>query len=169
MCFIILLTIQVNHSQRLSKKPLTPWIVSMTDGKIITAHCDCTAGLGETCSHVASLLWVLAVGIEKRESLTVTQKAAYWVMPPAVRLVPYLPIKDSEFIGKKRKACDVSGGAHDRSKSKGKDISPPTADEEKKFLDSLVSCSGAKPVVLSVLPTYLYRFYSIMSCAFSVE
>ena len=92
----------------------------MTDGKIITTHCDCPAGLGETCSHVASLLWVLVVGIEKTESLTVTQKAVYWVMPPAVWSVPYLPIKDIEFIGKKRKACDVSGGAHDRSRSKGK-------------------------------------------------
>ena len=76
--------------------------------------------------------------------------------------MPYLPIKDIEFIGKKRKACDVSGGAHHRSKSKGKDISSPTADEEKKFLDSLVSCSGAKPIVLSVLPTYCTTF--IPSC-----
>ena len=42
---------------------------------------------------------------------------------------------------------------------RAKDISPPTADEEKKFLDSLVSCSGAKPVVLSVLPTYLHHLF----------
>ena len=41
----------VNHSQRLSEKPLTPWIIAKPDGEIITAHCDCMAGLGETCSH----------------------------------------------------------------------------------------------------------------------
>ena len=47
---------QVNHSQRLNDKPHTPWIISMVDGKILAAHCDCMAGLGETCSHVSSLL-----------------------------------------------------------------------------------------------------------------
>ena len=65
----------------------------MKEGKILGAHCDCMAGLGESCSHVASLLWVLAVGVEKRDSLTVTQKTAYWVLPPAVRSVPYLHIR----------------------------------------------------------------------------
>ena len=101
-CYVFLC--QVNHSQRLNEKPLTPWIVSMTDGKILAAHCDCMAGLGETCSHVSSLLWVIAVGAEKRDSLTVTQKSAYWVMPTAFRSVAYTPVKDIEFIGKKRKA-----------------------------------------------------------------
>ena len=27
---------------------------------------------------------VVAVGVEKKDALTVTQKSAYWVMPPAV-------------------------------------------------------------------------------------
>ena len=235
---IIFLMLQVHHSQRLNDKPLTPWIVSMADGRIIAGHCDCTAGLGETCSHIATLLWVLAVGVEKRESLTVTQKSAYWVMPPPMRSVPYAPIKDIEFIGKKKKACDAaenascekrargsagdtscekrargaaesascekraSGAAGDTScekrargaagdtscekrasgaaesascekrardaagdtscgtntKCKTKVVNPPTAVEEKKFLDSLVTCDGVKPVVLSVLPTYCDSF-----------
>ena len=198
-CNIIFLMLQVHHSQRLNDKPLTPWIVSMADGRIIAGHCDCTAGLGKTCSHIATLLWVLAVGVEKRESLTVTQKSAYWVMPPPMRSVPYAPIKDIEFIGKKKKACDAAenascekrarGSAGDTScekrasgaaesascekrardaagdtscgtntKCKTKVVNPPTAVEEKKFLDSLVTCDGVKPVVLSVLPTYCDSF-----------
>ena len=40
--------------------------------------------------------------MEKRDALTVTQKTAYWVLPPAVRSVPYLHIKEVEFIGKKK-------------------------------------------------------------------
>jgi len=32
-------------------------MVSHKDGKIIAAHCNCMAGLGESCSHVATLLW----------------------------------------------------------------------------------------------------------------
>ena len=91
---------QVNHSQKMNEKPLTPWVLSMVDGNILAAHCDCMAGLGETCSHVSSLLWVIAVGAEKRDALTVTQKSAYWVMPPPIRSVSYAPIKEIDFIGK---------------------------------------------------------------------
>ena len=59
------------------------------------------AGFGESCSHVSSLLWLI---VEKRDALTVTQKSAYWVIPPAVRLAPFLPIKEIDFIGKKKKS-----------------------------------------------------------------
>ena len=89
----------------MNEKPLTPWVLSMMDGNILAAHCDCMAGLGETCSHVSSLLWVIAVGAEKRDALTVTQKSAYWVMPPPIRSVSYAPIKEIDFIGKKRKVA----------------------------------------------------------------
>ena len=87
----------------MSEKPLVPWFISMTNGRLLAAHCNCTAGLGETCSHVATLLWLIAVGVEKRESLSVTQKKAYWVMPPPIRSVPFSPINSIEFIGKKTK------------------------------------------------------------------
>ena len=81
---LVFFYVQVNHSQKLSEKPLTPWIIAMDDGRILAAHCDCMAGLGETCSHVVSLLWVIGMGVERRESLTVTQKSAYWVLPSAI-------------------------------------------------------------------------------------
>ena len=103
---MLVFKLQVNHFQRMNEKPLTPWVLSMMDGKILAGHCDCMAGLGETCSHVASLLWVVAVGVEKRDSLTVTQKSAYWVMPPAILSVSYAPVKDIDFIGKKKKAAN---------------------------------------------------------------
>ena len=80
---------QVNHSQNLNEKPLIPWVIALEIGSILAAHCDCAAGIGETCSHVASLLWVISVGVENRNSLTVTQKSTYWVIPPAIRSVPY--------------------------------------------------------------------------------
>ncbi len=67
------------------KKPLTPWVVVERTGKILAAHCDCVAGLGETCSHVASLLFAIESGVRIRDSMTVTQKKAYWVMPTGVK------------------------------------------------------------------------------------
>ena len=52
---LMLASTQVNHSQKLNEKPLTPWVIALESGKILAAHCNCAAGIGETCSHVASL------------------------------------------------------------------------------------------------------------------
>ena len=88
---VMLASTQVNHSQKLNEKPLIPWQVAkfLESGKILAAHCDCAAEIGETCSHVASLLWVIGKGVDSRDSLTVTQKSTYYIMPPAIRSVPY--------------------------------------------------------------------------------
>lgn len=165
-CYVFLC--QVNHSQRLNEKPLTPWIVSMTDGKILAAHCDCMAGLGETCSHVSSLLWVIAVGVEKRDSLTVTQKSAYWVMPTGIRSVAYAPVKDIDFIGKKRKArkSDVDNSTRGTNNNKKKKYSQPSEEEKKQFLNSLASCQTAKPAVLSVVRDHCDRY---VPCTFDAD
>ncbi len=69
----------------LNKKPLTPWIIAEGTGKIISAHCDCMAGLGESYSHVASLLWAIESGVRIRDSVAVTQKKAYWVIPNGIK------------------------------------------------------------------------------------
>ena len=56
------------------EKPLTPWVVAESAGKILAAHCDCVAGLGETCSHVASLLFAIERGVRIRDSMTVSRR-----------------------------------------------------------------------------------------------
>ena len=40
-----------------------------------------------------SLLWAIETGVQVRDSMTVTQNKAYWVMPSGVKDVPYAPIK----------------------------------------------------------------------------
>jgi len=55
------------------------------------------AGLGESYSHVASLLWVIKAGCKRRDSLIVTDKKVYWVLPSAVKSVPYVRVKDTQF------------------------------------------------------------------------
>ena len=73
------------------------------------------AGLVETCSHVASLLWAIAAGVERQESLTVTQKSAYWVRSPPIKAVPYYaPMAEVTFTGKKnRSSCTKGTSDHD--------------------------------------------------------
>ena len=54
-------------------------------GEIVTAQCNCMAGLGEKCFYAASLLWAIEAGVRMRESLSVIDKKAYWVMPPELK------------------------------------------------------------------------------------
>ena len=93
----------MNHSQKRNEKPLTPWIISEKEGKIHAAHCYYMAGLGETCSHVATLFWAIATGVEKRDSLTVTQKSAYCVILPSVKKVLYATLASIAFVGKRKR------------------------------------------------------------------
>ena len=58
------------------------------------------AGLGETCSHVASLLWAIEAGVHLRDSMTVTLKKAYWVLPFSLKDMPYAPLASICFQGK---------------------------------------------------------------------
>ena len=121
----------------------------MDDGRILAVHCDCMAGLGEACSHVATLLWVIGVGVESKESLTVTQKSAYWVMPPAMKSVPYSPVSLLERRERILKLVFQRLQLHKRS------IPPPSNTELSQFFDSLASCSDAKPAaVLAVVSPY---------------
>ncbi len=87
---------------------MTPWVIAEDSGKIIAGHCDCMAGLGETCSHIASLLFAIESGVRIRDSMTVTQKKAYWVMPNGVKEVQYAPVRDINFLGKKRSAAKLA-------------------------------------------------------------
>ena len=89
----------------MSERPLTLWVVCENSGKVLSAYCDCMAGLGESCSHVALLLWTIEVGCKRRDSLTVTDKKAYWVLPTSVKTVPYARVKDINFS---KTPCSIS-------------------------------------------------------------
>ena len=80
---------QVLHSQKLSEKPLQPWVVAEMDGRILNCHCNCVAGLGETCTHAAALLFSIEAMVEMRDAKTVTQEKAYWLLPSAIKKVEY--------------------------------------------------------------------------------
>ena len=67
---------------------------------MLAAHCNCVAGVGQSCSHVTSLLWIMTTEAGVCLRITVTQKKAYWVMPSGVKDVPYSPIKTFHFMVK---------------------------------------------------------------------
>ena len=156
----------------LNKKPLTPWIIAESTGKVISAHCDCMAGLGESCSHVASLLWAIESGVRIRDSMTVTQKKAYWVIPNGIKDVPYSRVRDIEFTGKKKSWAAIETGDFPSSSKSSRSPTPtvqraslspppmiktPDASRTKNFLASLASCSS-KPAILSLVEPYSSRY-----------
>ena len=67
------------------------------DDKIISAHCDCMAGLGESCSHIGALLFYVEAVKKVRDNKTVTQKEAYWMLPASCEEVPYKERADIDF------------------------------------------------------------------------
>ena len=78
----------------------------------MAAHCNCMAGLGEACSHVASLMFYIDAAVRIRDSKTVTQEKAYWMLPSALDKVDYVPVSDMDFSSpstKKRKLIHFEG------------------------------------------------------------
>jgi len=65
----------VGPGQRVTDKPYEPWLcLDKTHGYVIAAHCNCTAGLGECCSHVAAILFAIEAvtcsGVNSDEACT---------------------------------------------------------------------------------------------------
>ncbi|WAR13998.1 hypothetical protein MAR_004103, partial [Mya arenaria] len=67
----------VLHSQRLREKPLQPWVIAKPDGVFVAAHCNCMAGLGEACTHVAALLFYVMAVVEENTKHACFLKASY--------------------------------------------------------------------------------------------
>lgn len=89
-------------------------------GRIYTAKCPCAAGLGESCSHIAALLFFLLDCCEKHleklpESVTCTGRAMTWNQPPPHKDIQPVPVSDMVFskaeYGKASRS--ISGGALD--------------------------------------------------------
>ena len=49
---------KVRHSQRMNDPLVNIWVITESDETILAAHClGCKAGLAESCSHIASVLF----------------------------------------------------------------------------------------------------------------
>ena len=65
---------RVRHSQRMNDPLVNIWIIFENDGTILSAHClGCKAGLAESCSHIASVLFYLEATTRIHGKLACTQ------------------------------------------------------------------------------------------------
>lgn len=70
-------------------------------GAITAAHCTCMAGLGEVCSHIAAIAFVL-VYIRKTpvpdfENLACTDKLSKWTVPALSKKIDPSPLEDVDW------------------------------------------------------------------------
>ena len=49
------------------------------------------AGLGEACSHVAAVMFYVECAVRIRNSKTVADEKAYWMLPPALEVYRTTP------------------------------------------------------------------------------
>ena len=86
----------MKHSQQLSATPTTPWVGAKTEGTIVCAHCNCMAGLGEACSHIATLLFTLERNTQEQKLTTCTSLLCSW-LPPSFQNIPYSELAGIDF------------------------------------------------------------------------
>ena len=155
---------QVLHSQRMREKPLQPWIIADKDGSILAAHCNCMAGLGEACTHVAALLFAVEATVKLRDAKTVTQEKAYWLLPNSVKGVSYKQCREIDFTSAttlKKKLDVVLDNCTVTPSRTGKktslQIPEPTENELSSLFHSLHE-SGSKPALLALIPSYSEQY-----------
>ena len=84
------------HSQRVSATPVHAWVAVEQVGVVLYAHCTCMAGLGEACSHIAAILFILDANTRTKQMTSCTSLPCSWLLSS----VPYAQIADIDLSNK---------------------------------------------------------------------
>lgn len=128
------------------------------DGVVLGAHCNCTAGLGESCSHVSAVLFsIWQHNNGRKEEIAVTSKKCKWATPSenSLKKVEYQQGKDVIFNNTQQYKKGKSSKGHSAPPA----FPPLTAAEQAQLYNNLSQCHTQeeqiiKPVVLSVVKEY---------------
>ncbi|XP_076087997.1 uncharacterized protein LOC143058383 [Mytilus galloprovincialis] len=108
------------------KKPAyQTWVyLSKVTGRVHNAECNCVAGAGESCSHIAALLYGIADITQQKYSgkIAPTSKACEWIKPRNRNLSPK---KSQEMVFNKFKSPDRKVSLYSVNASFSKDLSTP--------------------------------------------
>ncbi|KAL5471123.1 hypothetical protein EMCRGX_G029204, partial [Ephydatia muelleri] len=83
--------------QKLSSPPLMPWVGVDYNGTVLCAHCNCMAGVGEACSHIAALLYFVRTKANLNKQASCTSKLYTWLQPSHKNEATYATIADVDF------------------------------------------------------------------------
>ena len=169
---------KVRHSQRMNNPHVPLWRISTKEGTVLSAHCaGCMAGLGECCSHIASVLFYIEVWTRLNGKLACTQVKCTWLLPTTVKQVDYARIKEINFSSAKKLKANLDKSIETvafpvvdssppsftstpkRPEVKMSSSLVPSAEEMDAFYHSLSECK-IKPVCLSLIHPFADSFIS---------
>ena len=127
------------------------------------------AGLGETCSYAASFLFYLEAFHRTRETKSCTQEQGKWLLPRAIKDVPYLPIAEIDFKGATRNMrdlnCSTEDGNNNKTTKRKKTEEPlqiENGQRQREFLSKLRLCC-TRPAISPVIEPYNESFTPVGS------
>ena len=164
---------KVRHSQRMNEALIPIWIITEKDGTINCAHClGCKAGLAESCSHIASVLFYLEAWTKVNGRLACTQMKCSWILPSFASEVEYARVREINFKSARKLKVDLdetienlseelelSGTSKRQNESAvpKPEVPAPSQAEVEEFYSKLSKCNS-KPVVLSLVPPYAQSY-----------
>ena len=118
------------------------------------------AGLGETCTHIAAVLFYIEAVARLQGKETCTQRRCEWIIPSYLKNAEYLPVKSIDFSSakKKKRALDatIDTGIKVPTSSPnvcGQQTTPPSDTDLDAFYNDL-SSAGTRPAILSLIPSH---------------
>ncbi|KAI4824945.1 hypothetical protein KUCAC02_020656 [Chaenocephalus aceratus] len=145
---LTVLRADVTPSFRVNEPPHHPWAAVTQRGDVVAAHCDCKAGLGESCSHIGGLLYKveMIVRVGGARDPACTDVLCTW-NEASMKGVQTARVADINFYGDKPKEKVVANNAPARRA----DPQPVSSDVFEDFLVSLLAASNpVMPVGLSL-------------------
>ncbi|XP_069108924.1 uncharacterized protein [Argopecten irradians] len=144
----------VKPSWRVTDEPHHPWVALKRDGPVITAHCDCMAGLGETCSHIGALLFKMEAAVRFGYTRSAcTDESCLWNQCFTKDVKP-APISEIQFYKQEAKDRLI------KKKRKKTMPTPASEEEQQTFLQSLSSL-GENLVGLSAFKEFSGNFIGL--------
>ena len=143
---------------------LHPWVIAEKNGKVLAGPCYCMAGLGESCTHVAALLFAIEAAVRIREIKSVTAEKAYWMLPSSLDKVKYSPVSEIDFDSpQSKKQCldkqiKVDGKVPVKHTNRQIAAVPAPSENEITNFYSMISQSNTKPAVLSLVAPFSDRY-----------
>ena len=87
----------------MNETPLKPWVAATNEGTVVTAHCNCMAGLRGACSHIGAILFTVEAGVWIKHSTTCMSGPCKWLLLTPVISVSYQELRDIDSTSSKTK------------------------------------------------------------------
>jgi len=162
---------KVRHSQPMNDPLVEIWLIADKEETILFSHClGCKAGLAESCSHVASVLFYIEAWNRIHGKLACTQVKCSWLLLTYVNEVQYVRVKDIDFRSAKKLKENLDEKINSMSENTATferegvipnqssfKVSASSSEEMSGLFEKLSQCQ-IKPVVLSVVEDYADQF-----------